>query len=196
MFCEKCGAKIEPGEMFCGICGARAASVPVRNINTRVPNTRVPNRGIPSAHRPGARAAAGFDPGFILIGLGVLMLISSFLPLVKIDIWGYSLSYNLFNLASLGSELDYSIGWLLVLVLAAVVLAIVSGFLKSKPLLLVSGGISVVNLIIWIIITSRISAEMISELGFKVNIFGAGLYLLMIVLGIHGALAIYTGVKK
>ena len=206
MFCERCGANIGPGEMFCANCGTRVSAVPTRNI---YPNN--PAMGVsPAMRRPAANTGLGAKAsgkiGFILAGLGVLMFIWTLLPVIKVDLMGLvSFKANLFQINQYAAYLEISLGWLVAVTIVAIVLAIaaglLSGLMKMKVMKFVGGGVCLVTTIIWIVVTSKasnlLSNIIAEELGvpMHINIFGAGMYLLIITLIAYAALAIFTGIK-
>ena len=247
MFCEKCGNKLEPGDVFCPECGTRVSApaaptpqsmpsaapggyTPANNGGWQVPAKKKGIGGAVNLSGVSGKLSGGMSGGitnFIPSILGVLMLIWSFLPFIDINLGkigelagmfgGPDLSRLKFNLYQIRSTVANLIALdgdeeakiistiltvIVIFVVAVCIMAIVSGILNNKGLLLASGIMSAVCLILWIVYMiavahykGMIMEEFSYEFGLDVggmipSIHGIGLYLMMITCAAHSFLAI------
>ena len=196
MFCEKCGAQIEPGEMFCGNCGARIENSAPAPAYTPAYTPSVKKSGV------GTAALSGSGMDIKMIVAGAVMLIASFLPMIHIkigklgelareyygDFFGSyfsELKCNIYKFAGFVDE--YSVfgipKWVKVMTILAVIfmiatiaVSIAAGVLKNRNLLTLSGimcGICflgcVAYMIYAVVILNRFNNAVVEDLG----IFGA-----------------------
>lgn len=238
MYCERCGNKLEPGDVFCPECGTKVSepAAPVMPAAAQVPYTAPNNTGWQIPEKKSAFAGAtpanlsgklsgamsGGIANLIPAVLGVLMLIWTFLPFINIKLGKLGeiasmftetelgdLKFNLYqvrstisNLIALDGDEDAKmIGTLLTIlviyVVATCIIAIVSGLIDKKGLVITSGVMSSVCLLIWlayVIAVAHYKSVIFSELeyefgydlgGMMPSIHGAGLILLMITLAAH-----------
>lgn len=199
MFCERCGARIEAGEKFCPNCGAKVTSyAPAAPRGARSGGARG-GAGMTPARSNYGRGIAAKDPGvfpYILAGLGVLMILSTFFPFIKIDAWGFSYSFNLFSLGSALREIGEGgaeATWLTIFVFVTAIAAIATGLLKNKIGVFVSAALSIFCAGVWLYVIGAIEEEAYGMLG---NFIGFGLRMLIFCMIAHAGLAIFTGIKK
>ena len=250
MFCERCGNRLEPDDVFCPECGTRvsapeepaptpAAPAPApytAPAQTRAPYTAPNSNGWYIPEKKSAFAGVGSTNisdklsgsmsggimNLIPAILGLLMLIWTFLPFISIKLgklgelasmFGETqigdMKFNLYqvrktisSLIALDGDEDAKIVSVLLTVLviyvvATCIIAIVSGLLDKKGLMITSGVMSSVCLLIWlayVIAVAHYKAVLFSEIegefgydfgGMMPSIHGAGLILLMITLAAH-----------
>ncbi len=178
---------LEEGDNYCPYCGAKVS-----------PPLKLPVRISGFTGSMGTRA--------VLAGSGLLVLIVSFLPVIDVDIWGYRFSANIYNLTSGLVELgvDARVGWIEAVIIIAAAFAILAGLIGDKSITIISGVTSAAVFALMLCGMIWLQREIDSELGYYSdyagslleNIFGAGLYLILVVFALHAALALVIGITK
>ena len=129
MFCPKCGAQVPDGTKFCPSCGAA--------LNAAAPASGpTPNPGpVSSPVTPVIGAKPASPARGVKLVAAVVMIVSFFLPLAGLSIWGYEADFSAFQgtvgLEVLGTQLD-GVPQMGLFVVPGVIALLVALFAKGK----------------------------------------------------------------
>lgn len=233
MFCERCGTKIEQGEKFCPTCGNKVDTAAQTGLGTTY------GSGINTSQLAGAVGSISTGANNLLLSaLGAMMILWTFLPFVHVKLGKLAeslsgvlgsyldedllsmvnMKYNLYRIESLiarfAPEYKGAIIAVIVFVVITGLLAIVAGVLNKKSLYYISGSVSAINLLMWIVYVAyiayairTINNEIKSYIGdyaeflgrstrLITGVHGVGLVLLMITLAAYTVMAFRQALKS
>lgn len=156
MFCKNCGNRIEPGEMYCAMCGTK--------VSAETPAQQTAAYAAPQMQPVMAGTVAGVSKSknkinIMVILTAVLMFFSTLRPFVNIDRgWLGNLAssafgeylpnfnYNLYQLSGVVNVYMSEYRYISILVISFVVItmvvALTSGILNRKGILIIAGVMS------------------------------------------------------
>lgn len=167
MFCPKCGAQVPDGSPFCSSCGAPMAQQtqqPMNHANNFGGNSNGFNpQDMVNDFKSNITDIKSFGiPQFVALGGAVVLLISMFLPYLKVTVFGLSKSANFFD----GGALHWILG---------ILIALCSAFLavtKKGLNMLIAGGVAVLFFIFEWIFQFKDTLGVVSK--------GAGFYIMLL----------------
>ena len=167
MFCPKCGAQVPDGSPFCSSCGAPMAQQtqqPMNQANNFGGNSNGFNpQDMVNDFKSNITDIKSFGiPQFVALGGAVVLLISMFLPYLKVTVFGLSKSANFFD----GGALHWILG---------ILIALCSAFLavtKKGLNMLIAGGVAVLFFIFEWIFQFKDTLGVVSK--------GAGFYIMLL----------------
>ena len=134
------------------------------------------------------------------------MLLASLLPVIDFEILGYKYSANIFQLTSQlrSMGVESNAGWVAIVIVVTAMLAIGSGICGIRNLTIASGAASAAVLLVMLCEAGSIRNRIVDEMGIYGayagnmirEVTGAGLYLMLLALAVHAALALYIGIRK
>lgn len=153
---------------------------------------------------PSSSATVGMKAA--LTGTGVFMLIASFLPVIDLQFLGRRYTANIYQLAELFRTFgdEGRVGWVATAIAVIALLAIGTGIFGNRKTTIISGAMSAAGFLIMIGEAGKIQNTLSARLGVYAgyagdalkDVLGIGLYLMIITMGIHAAMALYLGIKR
>ena len=169
MFCPKCGAQNPDGSPFCASCGAQMGQAqqpqqPMNQSNNFGGNSNGFNpQNMVNDFKSNITDIKSFGiPQFVALGGAVVLLISMFLPYLKVTVFGLSKSANFFD----GGAFHWILG---------ILIALCSAFLavtKKGLNMLIAGGAAVLFFIFEWIFQFKDTLGVVSK--------GAGFYIMLL----------------
>lgn len=230
MFCENCGTRLEAGEKFCPACGTK---VPEENFVPQAASFGQPQMQPAFAGTAMGAAKTKGKVNIMMIITSVLMFISTLMPFVNFDrgflgniasgaLGEYlpNLKYNLYQLNAFFKDYVYEYRYIsliiMIFVIITMIVALASGILNNKSMLIAAGVLSAVCIVLGIVymyysskVVNTFNSELndglysLGELGeifggaVKIkSINGAGLYLFMIAAIAQTFFSFYGASKK
>lgn len=194
-FCTSCGAQIEDNANACPYCGAmqggaqQAAGAPAQGGYQQMPSYA------PAPAKGGLKISIG---GIVALVGYVIMLISLFVPIIRITDWGVPVGVSLSQAATAGSVLgDSNLGWLfyvpLIFVILGLIVALLSVFTRNKVALLIVTIFEVLFAVFVIIVLAMVKSEEPGSASFGAGFF---MWIIGIVAAFVGMIMDYAGKRK